>query len=93
MRVVDVRDFCVPSDENDYGELVAFADTMASIPQFDAVPIDVLDKIRAEILAMMPPLGKWIYEEGHIEEQITCEVIADVLQIIDKYKAESEAVE
>ena len=51
---------------------------------------DVLDKIRAEITDLMPPLGNWMYEEGHIEEQTACEVIADVLQIIDKYNVESE---
>ena len=50
MRVIDVRDFSIPSDENDYDELVAFADTMASIPQFDAVPITILNEIRAEII-------------------------------------------
>ena len=49
MRVVDVRDFCVPSDENDYDELVAFADTMASIPQFDAVPMSVIEDIKADV--------------------------------------------
>ena len=49
MRVVDVRDFDIPSDENDYDELVAFADTMASIPQFDAVPMSVIEDIKAEI--------------------------------------------
>ena len=46
MRVIDVRDFDIPSDENDYDELVAFADTMASIPQFDAVPMSVIEDIR-----------------------------------------------
>lgn len=50
----------------------------------------ILDKIRAEISAMMPHLGNWMYEEGHIVEQTACEVISDVLQIIDKYKAERE---
>lgn len=50
----------------------------------------VLDKIRAEISAMMPPLGNWMYEEGHIVEQTACEVIADVLQILDKYKVEGD---
>ena len=53
MRVVDIRDFSVPSDENDYDELVAFADTMASISPFDAVPMSVIDDIRAEILDCM----------------------------------------
>lgn len=49
MIAVDVRDFCIPSDENDYDELVAFADTMANIPRFDVLPIEVLDEIRSEI--------------------------------------------
>lgn len=79
MRVVDVRDFCIPSDENDYDELVAFADTMARVPDFDAVPIEVLDKIRAEIVEL-PTISlnaNDVYK-------------ADVLQIIEKYKSESE---
>lgn len=75
MRVVDVRDFSIPSDENDYDELVAFADTMASIPQFDAVPIDVLDKIRAEINGLMHNKDNVGYVCG----------IQDCLDIIDEY--------
>ena len=59
MRVVDVRDFCIPSDENDYDELVAFADTMASIQQFEAVPMGVIDDIRAEIRKEMNSLLVW----------------------------------
>lgn len=54
---------------------------------------DVFDKIRAEIEDLMPPLGNWMYEEGHIEEQTACEVIADVLHIINKYMVESEVKE
>ena len=50
----------------------------------------VLDKIRVEIKAMFPPSGSWMYEEGHEVEHTVCEVLSDVLQIIDKYKAESE---
>ena len=50
----------------------------------------VIDKIRVEIKAMFPPSGSWIYEEGHEVEHTVCEVLADVLQILDKYKAESE---
>lgn len=73
MRVVDVRDFCIPSDENDYDELVAFAETMAGIPQFDAVPMDVFDKIRSEIEHMIP-CGK---------EALSMKLV--VLEIIDKY--------
>ena len=51
---------------------------------------DVLDKIRVEIKAMFPPSGIWMYDEGHEHEHTVCEVLSDVLQIIDKYKAESE---
>ena len=51
---------------------------------------DVLDKLREEIKAMFPPSGSCIYEEGHEVEHTVCEVLADVLWIIDKYKAESE---
>ena len=50
----------------------------------------VLDKIRAEIAAMFPPLGVWIYEEGHEVEHDVSEVLSDVLMIVDKYKSESE---
>ena len=49
MIAVDTKDFCVPSDENDYDELVAFADTIAGIQTHEVIPIEVLDKIRAEI--------------------------------------------
>lgn len=82
MRVVDTRDFCIPSDKNDYDELVAFADTMANIPQFDAVPIDVLDKIRAEI-ADMQIIG---YATVDGKREIASRA---VMRIIDKYR-ESE---
>lgn len=47
-----------------------------------------LDKIRTEIKAMFPPSGAWMYEEGHEVEHTVCEVLSDVLKIIDKYKAE-----
>lgn len=50
----------------------------------------ILDKIRTEIKAMFPPSGSWMYEEGHEIEHTVCEVLADVLKIIDNYKAESE---
>lgn len=90
MRVVDTRDFCLPSDENDYDELVAFADTMASIPQFDAVPIDVLDQIRAEIE----------HEREETYKMLGCELGFDKIAaydkcigFIDQYKAESEETE
>lgn len=84
MRVVDVRDFCIPSDENDYDELVAFADTMAAIPQFDAVPIDLIDKIRTGI-ANLDNLNPVYLSNG-----ICLVDKSKVLDIIDKYKKESE---
>ena len=46
---------------------------------------DVLDKIRAEINTMFPSSGAWMYEEGHEVEHTVCEVLSDVLQIIDKH--------
>ena len=49
MIAIDTRDFCIPSDENDYDELVAFADTIAGIQTHEVIPIDVLDDIKAEI--------------------------------------------
>jgi hypothetical protein len=49
---------------------------------------DVLDKIELEIKAMFPPSGSWMYEEGHEVEHTVCEVLVDVLQIIDKYRNE-----
>lgn len=86
MRVIDVRSFDIPSDENDYDELVDFADTMASIEQFDAVPVEVLDKIRAEISA--------IAINGQVDEHTMFirsgeQVKHMALDIIDKYKAGS----
>ena len=50
----------------------------------------VLEEIRAEIKAMFPPPGNWMYDEGYGHEHTVCEVLVDVLQIIDKYMKESE---
>ena len=49
MIAIDTRDFCIPSDENDYDELVAFADTITGIQTHEVIPIDVLDKIKGYI--------------------------------------------
>ena len=51
-----------------------------------------LDKIRTEIKAMFPPAGEWMYDEGS-QENTVCEVLADVLRIIDTYEIESEEQE
>lgn len=53
----------------------------------------VLEKIRAEIKAMFPTPGIWMYDEGYGHEHAVCEVLVDVLQIIDKYMNESEDAE
>lgn len=74
MRVVDVRDFCIPSDENNYDELVEFADTMAAIPEFDAVPIDVLEKIKVAIKQ----------EKDEVERSLGCELGFDKIAAYDK---------
>lgn len=70
MRVIDVRDFDIPSDENDYDELVAFADTMASIPQFDAVPMSVLQNIKADIDKLDFDFGDFYDHTASIHEMI-----------------------
>ena len=76
MRVVDIRDFSIPSDENDYDELVAFADTMASISPFDAVPMSVIDDIKAEI-ERKANSGQW--------SEATAYGMQKALFIIDKH--------
>ena len=51
---------------------------------------DVLDKIRAEIKALSPePTAEDVIDGNPIKDTIW-EILVDVLQIIDKYKAESE---
>ena len=42
-----------------------------------------LDDVKAEIRAMFPPSGNWMYDEECEHEHTVCEVLADVLQIID----------
>ena len=84
MRVVDVRDFCIPSGENDYDELIAFADAMADVTQFDAVPIDALNMIRTEIEDIA---FDWQEIDGEHESFMVVD-LNDVLQIIDKYREE-----
>ena len=53
----------------------------------------VLDEIRTEIKSMFPPSGIWMYDEGFGHEHAVCEVLVDVLQIINKYMNESEDAE
>lgn len=70
MKVVRVNDFDIPSDENDYDELVAFADTMASIEQFEAIPkSDYETRLKADLVAMLEELSMKIgeIEDGYVE--------------------------
>ena len=43
----------------------------------------VLADVKAEIKAVFPPSGNWMYDEDHEHEHTVCEVLADVLQILD----------
>ena len=49
-----------------------------------------LEEIRVEIKAMFPPSGNWMYDEGYEHEHTVCEVLGDVLQIIDKHRKGEE---
>ena len=50
-----------------------------------------LDDVKVEIKAMFPPSGDWMYGEEYEHEHTVCEVLSDVLQILDNIgKAESE---
>jgi hypothetical protein len=50
----------------------------------------VLDKIRAEIKALSPEPTAYDVVDGNPIKDAVWETLADVLQIIDKYKSESE---
>ena len=49
-----------------------------------------LDDVKAEIKAMFPPSGNWMYDENCEHEHTACEVLVDVLQILDNIGKESE---
>lgn len=42
-----------------------------------------LDEVKAKIKAMFPPSGDWMYGEECEHEHTVCEVLSDVLQILD----------
>lgn len=50
----------------------------------------IIDKIRAEIKALSPEPTAYDVVDGNPIKDAVWETLADVLQIIDKYKAESE---
>ncbi|MBR4377304.1 MAG: hypothetical protein IKP50_00240 [Bacilli bacterium] len=71
MKVVRVNDFDIPSDENDYDELVAFADTMASIEQFEAIPKDQYEaRLKADMVAMLTEIQLEIEDTGAYEQEV-----------------------
>ena len=63
-----------------------FVKKIDAAPTIQAIPIDVLDKIRAEIadLEIIDYDYEGYYQEGY------CKAITDVSQIIDKYRKEQE---
>lgn len=50
----------------------------------------ILDKIRAEIKALSPEPTSYDVVDGNPIKDAVWETLADVLQIIDKYRAEGE---
>ena len=54
---------------------------------------EVLDRIRAEIKALNPEPTAYDVVDGNPIKDAVWETLADVLKIIDKYKAESEGEE
>lgn len=42
-----------------------------------------LDDVKAEIKAMFPPSGDWMYDEECEHEHTVCEVLSDVLHLLD----------
>ena len=81
--------------EKDFGELVEI--DLYSVIKQKYIEREALDKIRAEIETkygqcdICEYFEDFDYEENDISEYRPIGNIADILQIIDKYKAESEA--
>lgn len=84
MRPIDA-DFCKElgatciAGRNKNGDLVAIA-TLDSIPTGE---VSILDKVRAEIKALQKTYPFMNHIDTYVKED-------DVMEIIDKYKAESE---
>jgi len=60
-----------------------------TIKKYEGPKTDVLDKIRDEIKALSPEPTAYDVIDGNPIKDAVWETIADVLKIIDKYKAES----
>lgn len=78
MRLIDA-DKLNPDRMTNKGTVAISQSQIAKAPTVQAVPIEVLDKIRAEI-------DKW----HHLTDKAFNDGIDTALEIIDKYKAESE---
>ena len=98
MKVVSVNDFDIPSDENDYDELLAFADTMASIEQFEAIPkVEYEARLRADIIAVLEKrkseiddMPKYYPYVDHTRWYIDGDVFGLIQQKIDALNSETE---
>lgn len=85
MKVVRVNDFDIPSDENDYDELVAFADTMASIEQFEAIPKDQYEaRLKADMVAMLTELQTEIQKFSGCSCSCSDGIVDDIDDIIQQ---------
>ena len=72
-------------DGNEMRDLVEFLTTLNKEPVFD--------KIRTEIKALNPEPTAFDVVDGNPIKDAVWETLADVLKIIDKYKAEMESEE
>lgn len=70
-------------DGNEMRDLVEFLTTLTQEP--------ILDKIRSEIKALNPEPTAYDVVDGNPIKDAVWETLTDVLQIIDKYKAETES--
>jgi hypothetical protein len=69
-------------DGNEMRDLVEFLTTLKQEP--------ILDKIRAEIKALNPEPTAYDVVDGNPIKDAVWETLSDVIDIIDKYKAESD---
>lgn len=72
-------------DGNEMRDLVEFLTTLTQEP--------ILDKIRSEIKALNPEPTAYDVVDGNPIKDAVWETLTEVLQIIDKYKAETEGEE
>ena len=81
MRLIDA-DKLNPDRMTNKGTVAISQSQIAKAPTIQAVPIKVLDKIRAEIKSISPKTYPFLNStDNYVKED-------DVLQIIDKYREE-----